>query len=230
MVSGFQGSNLDISIHSPARGETFNSRGYDQWILFQSTRPSRGETRARPRNIVSNAFQSTRPRGARRFSIAILSPPKNFNPLAREGRDKMYASNAAVREISIHSPARGETDAWLWHRGRADYFNPLAREGRDSSCTPSHNFDAISIHSPARGETLGRGVSKNEYGPISIHSPARGETLYGLSKRDLSIVFQSTRPRGARPDRQIVSHTTSVKFQSTRPRGARLLMPSRQVI
>ncbi len=37
-------------------------------------------------------------------------------------------------------------------------------------------------------------------------------------------MFQSTRPRGARP----VTHTTPsvmTEFQSTRPRGARLLMP-----
>ena len=54
---------------------------------------------------------------------------------------------------------------------------------------------------------------------ISIHAPAWGATV--TKGRELqSLLFQSTRPRGARPDR-LRQRLIILLFQSTRPRGAR---------
>ena len=78
--------------------------------------------------------------------------------------------------------------------------------------------DKISIHAPARGATW-RNLYRCDQIAISIHAPARGATQMHL-KTVVQILFQSTRPRGAR---QIVRDIfgTVKSFQSTRPRGAR---------
>ncbi len=57
-------------------------------------------------------------------------------------------------------------------------------------------FNEVSIHAPARGATLA--VLQNEILDIvSIHAPARGATQL-ISHGAHSIMFQSTRPHGAR--------------------------------
>ena len=101
----------------------------------------------------------------------------------------------------------------------------------------------VSIHAPARGATSGVATHSLR---VSIHAPARGATrTFRLPRRQL---FQSTRPRGARPGLGHMLHVTvSIHapargatatcrrfnhapardcramrmFQSTRPRGAR---------
>jgi len=56
-------------------------------------------------------FQSTRPRGARRWAVALV-----FTWLI----------------VSIHAPARGATPLGLRSLPSALRFNPRAREGRDA--------------------------------------------------------------------------------------------------
>ena len=77
----------------------------------------------------------------------------------------------------------------------------------------------VSIHAPTWGATGGRSRTC-EAVKVSIHAPTWGATL--LDKADTQSVyrFQSTRPRGARPN--ITTKTQNkYMFQSTRPRGAR---------
>ena len=103
----------DVSIHAPARGAT----------TFIST----------GRNSI--AFQSTRPRGARRTSLYLQRRRQRFNPRAREGRDRCVfvtfadpkSFNPRAREGRDISPA----DFRCAHAG----FNPRAREGRDNALT-----------------------------------------------------------------------------------------------
>ena len=77
-------------------------------------------------------------------------------------------------------------------------FNPRAHVGRDQITADfSGTSDDVSIHAPTWGATLSMRVCERDN------------------------VFQSTRPRGARPWRgRIWIH--DIWFQSTRPRGARL--------
>ena len=79
---------------------------------------------------------------------------------------------ADVRNISIHTPARGVTAA----------------------VTPDGVFKLISIHTPARGVTF---YFAAIFSPsiISIHTPARGVTVYKAAL-NLQILFQSTLPQG----------------------------------
>ena len=99
----------DISIHSPLAGRdrypnVSNSRPH----RFQSTRPSRGETKTAILPASRHAFQSTRPsRG-------------------ETGRD---STRVGRQIISIHSPLAGrDRRATRGRRGCRD-FNPLAPRG-----------------------------------------------------------------------------------------------------
>ena len=100
--------------------------------------------------------------------------------------------------------------------------------------------DCVSIHAPARGAT--HAAAGGHHRPqVSIHAPARGATRFLIHKHPY-VVFQSTRPRGARPagpcfgsilrcfnpraragrDITVLKPLEAmVQFQSTRPRGAR---------
>ena len=60
------------------------------------------------------------------------------------------------------------------------------------------------------------------HGVVSIHAPAWGATLEVVTWQRHMELFQSTRPRGARPDISSATVTRN-EFQSTRPRGARHL-------
>ena len=187
-------------------------------------------------------FQSTRPRGARRFPAwGAVSAGSCFNPRAREGRDDALRTLVSLSAVSIHAPARGAT----LQKYRADLDQQ------------------VSIHAPARGATCerrGLRVCLN----VSIHAPARGATSCAVNLL-AEHEFQSTRPRGARlrtrlsrrsrrrfnpraregrdkdADALIRAFGVSIhapargatgylrirrapgRFQSTRPRGARLV-------
>ena len=97
----------------------------------------------------------------------------------------------------------------------------------------------VSIHAPTRGATTSFARSSGRC-VVSIHAPTRGATA-ARSEQLADVVFQSTRPRGARQQRdedqrgrrsfnprahagrdQQSPHTSHrMTFQSTRPRGAR---------
>ncbi len=69
---------------------------------------------------------------------------------------------------------------------------------RGARHVPGQSFHEylVSIHAPARGATKGNGGAPVPC--VSIHAPARGATP-PRGRRSKQILFQSTRPRGARP-------------------------------
>ncbi len=115
---GIDADNLDghlvVSIHAPAWGAT----GAHQAAVL------------RPRE-----FQSTRPRGARRWgSTRAGSPSPCFNPRARVGRDQRLPLDfRAPACVSIHAPAWGATGQSVTFAALASGFNPRARVGRDDT-------------------------------------------------------------------------------------------------
>ena len=210
---------ISVSIHAPAGGATkiviFKTDGGK----FQSTRPRgarpRSRTRtggstafqstrprgARPVAMINNGyivgFQSTRPRGARRLQGRLRGIRVRFNPRARGGRDVLSQGQRRTVRVSIHAPAGGATLSKRKPGGQAPRFNPRARGGRDQSSTGM--FCSTSSFNPrARG---GRDVPCGQCWQcrlVSIHAPAGGAT-YGRLKIFAMGTFQSTRPRGARP-------------------------------
>ena len=108
--------------------------------------------------------------------------------------------------------------ALLWRGKRRRFQSTRPRGARPSSKVKLLSRHLVSIHAPARGATCRRSnYWSRAY--VSIHAPARGATMIAKIFTD-NIMFQSTRPRGAR--RYHSRYPAGFrKFQSTRPRGAR---------
>ena len=93
------------------------------------------------------------------------------------------------------------------------YFNPRARVGRDLTRQPL----AISTgHFNPRARGILCGVQRW----ISIHAPAWGATIRGHIKTENTLNFNPRARVGRDLTRLLPEHLRSI-FQSTRPRGAR---------
>ncbi len=166
-------------------------------------------------------FQSTRPRGARRQRLQRSSPESCFNPRAHGGRDQRH------RKL----------------RRRRIRFNPRAHGGRDTSRLRKSRMTIASFNPRAHGGRDSGTPRRQRPRPVSIHAPTGGATSRVEVQDAKELRFQSTRPRGARPDIVIFgadrrgfnprahggrdpcgqpSIAAALRFQSTRPRGARL--------
>src|SRR5438094_82281 len=91
---------------------------------------------------------------------------------------------------------RGARPSMAASLARTCCFNPRAHAGRDDQAADIRREEIVSIHAPTRGATMS-----------DLLNDRHGS-------------FQSTRPRGARPDTGWLVKI-GMKFQSTRPRGAR---------
>ena len=143
--------------------------------MFQSTRPRGARLYSLIHLIDLVRFQSTRPRGARRQKERFESVTGVFQSTRPRGaRHRDIPVAVAVAQVSIHAPAWGATKQLRIPHWRMPSFNPRARVGRDS-----------------------RDVRLVALSPVSIHAPAWGATPLEFSEV-IGVVFQSTRPRGAR--------------------------------
>ena len=102
----------------------FNPRSHEGSDILDGNYDNKGEI-----------FQSTLPRGERRYIRNNRRYFRNFNPRSHEGSD-LYSGPQEFRKI---------------------HFNPRSHEGSDNLV---HNFnkysDRISIHAPTRGATICR--------------------------------------------------------------------------
>ena len=78
-------------------------------------------------------------------------------------------------KISIHTPAKGVTEAVFLGQRIFGNFNPHSREGSDFENPQTRKMAKISIHTPAKGVTDPEGYQIYGLG-ISIHTPAKGVT------------------------------------------------------
>ena len=137
-------------------------------------------------------------RGATANGCRRLSDCRAFQSTLPRG-ERLIGLHAiyATPVISIHAPTRGATTS--------SHLRPVPTQ--------------ISIHAPTRGAT--NILLPSEYiFVISIHAPTRGATQSVLDIIESDAPFQSTLPRGERPDYPVKCIILS-KFQSTLPRGER---------
>ena len=99
------------------------------------------------------------------------------------------------------------------------HFNPRSRVGNDFTVYKKLYEYRISIHVPAWGTTAIDMIGSDKL-EISIHVPAWGTTGTSTYACADTLKFQSTFPRGERPDAPDRS-VSATKFQSTFPRGER---------
>jgi len=130
---------------------------------------------------VDQAFQSARPRGARRFRLVErLDPARSFNPRARVGRDRFQRLDAAVPDaVSIRAPAWGATlDGASQCEGCSMFQSARPRGARRALEGRTMSNVKVSIRAPAWGATSGhrRGQPADH---VSIRAPAWGATHAG---------------------------------------------------
>ena len=142
-------------------------------------------------------FQSTPPRGWRPKPQTITRLSSwNFNPLHREGGDKVIGMIFKRQAISIHSTARVETFSEPFKVG-----NPLFqstpprgwRLGIANVCRGHRNFNPLHREGGDERRPL-RGVSSLYFNPLH----REGGDINCLPTHLMLFEFQSTPPRGWR--------------------------------
>ena len=103
-------------------------------------------------------------------------------------------------------------------KSRKYNFNPRSHEGSDMILPCVRIVPLISIHAPTRGATV-IGVHFSIICIISIHAPTRGATLTS-AKRYRIFVFQSTLPRGERPETEKELHAYEYNFNPRSHEGS----------
>jgi len=145
-------------------------------------------------------FQSTRPRGARPVRLCRSYP---------------------IHYVSIHAPAGGATDLRAGVFALVITFQSTRPRGArliEAQCAVVRGV--VSIHAPAGGATLLPIEGGDCLGCFNPRARG-GRDSRRATKTIRRKKFQSTRPRGARLDRE-KDFLSGDLFQSTRPRGARL--------
>ena len=143
--------HIRISIHVPTRGTTgcqdpqrctidFNPRaheGHDSCrdrcygrVRISIHVPTRGTTIRYGCTVRASIFQSTCPRGARRYRSSSTRRDLYFNPRAHEGHDKNQENHICLMSISIHVPTRGTTHSSLIRRWRHTFQSTCPRGAR----------------------------------------------------------------------------------------------------
>ena len=164
-------------------------------IFHEIHAPTRGATRLILAEIALNAFQFTRPRGARPTRTSILPTTSRFQfTRPRGARRKKDAGIQALSYVSIHAPARGATEERRRDSGSLVCFNSRAREGRDG------NYGG-------KCQRL-----------VRFNSRAREGRDYRFGMLVRLVKFQFTRPRGAR-QRGSVSLMRANSFNSRAREG-----------
>ena len=193
---------------------------------FQFTRPRGARRGAGIRTRTPSAFQFTRPRGARRDTPSVRDASGVFQFTRPRGARPAKCSGSMNRTVSIHAPTGGathpscrpaQTRTFQFTRPRGarlagsaseiekNGFNSRAHGGRDSQDGDAVWTDDVSIHAPTGGATY----PATRYPPSdsSFNSRAHGGRDEVVGQHEFALVFQFTRPRGARQEltRQIAA-------------------------
>ena len=240
-----------ISIHAPHTGRDELGLGNKKKdIVFQSTRPIRGATQARPGSSRSpNNFNPRAPYGARPYAhILTASPQTHFNPRAPYGARPLFQYHRPARMCIFQStrPIRGATIAALAVIWPDFHFNPRAPYGARPAFPSSSIYSTMHFNPrapygarPAADQIDPQNITyfnpRAPYGArrqpssepplpdfISIHAPHTGRDTMMTSRTSCPRLFQSTRPiRGATLLRYSLRRSSSLHFNPRAPYGAR---------
>ena len=166
--------NQQISIHVPSWGTTRSLFDLPFPLPISIHVPSWGTTSMLAGCGKAYPFQSTFPRGERRFLRGGSRLVSYFNPRSLVGNDDFYEEAAALYLISIHVPSWGTTISASSGVITPTYFNPRSLVGNDGCRYCNQQGIRISIHVPSWG------------------------TTYVLTLVNIKREFQSTFPRGER--------------------------------
>ena len=148
---------LDVSIHAPTGGATFADNAFMQWV---------------------DAFQSTRPRGARLDGSELVALEWIVSIHAPTGGATPAASRAAriSHGVSIHAPTGGATRYFRSVTQLVLGFNPRAHGGRDSPMYAGPLISATFQSTRPRGARQESARECDRGRDVSIHAPTGGAT------------------------------------------------------
>ena len=148
--------------------------------------PARGATMLKKQIIpIVRAFQSALPRGE---------------------RQQIGGSPDEDRNISIHAPTRGATSWRRSPQSNIRYFNPRSHEGSDGKLFAAHAV--LTYFNPRSHEGSDNWLARHLRYPGNFNPRShegsdvqRGKIFYSLRR------FQSTLPRGERPQYRTIIHS-----------------------
>ena len=215
------GPPKQVSIHASA-GEATRVSGRNWPIGRVSIHASAGEaTVALPADrAVSSAFQSTPPRGRRPRPADGPTRQACFNPRLRGGGDRCGARRRRSHRRFNPRLRGGGDSAARSGEGLRLCFNPRLRGGGDLR-EGEDSAEVLSFNPRLRGGGDQRLECFHGLRRVSIHASAGEATRDPTRQADLLKKFQSTPPRGRRPEHRAGQAARSA-FQSTPPRGRRL--------
>ena len=165
-----------ISIHAPAWGATVAEFVKPSIMTDFNPRARVGrDARVGAVTMPPFAFQSTRPRGARRCATGRTRAQCHFNPRARVGRDRARYSPRLLSPYFNPRARVGRDGETGWTYQHPNDFNPRARVGRDHGVVEAV-LAPVNFNPRAR---VGRDRKRRGWhrdGKISIHAPAWGAT------------------------------------------------------
>ena len=201
-----------VSIHAPAWGATTTRWWRSPTVLSFNPRARVGRDGLFPGlRARQDAFQSTRPRGARHpqgreagclQAVSIHAPAwgatlfqfihsrelLGFNPRARVGRDRPRSTPRATHRCCFNPRARVGRDLCRWSavRPESQFQSTRPRGARRRVQVGGAAVVIVSIHAPAWGATRHCRGRRGRRG-VSIHAPAWGATIQAAPHRHQQV-------------------------------------------
>ena len=130
---------------------------------------------------------------------------------------------ARVFDVSIHAPAWGATLQATLQKKSPRSFNPRTRVGCDPLRRGAGNYLTPCFNPRTRVGCDGHQCHQGRHRGLCFNPRTRvGCDRMACSSSGVGGMFQSTHPRGVRPEVDRVD-SLACQFQSTHPRGVRLL-------
>ena len=121
-------------------------------------------------------FQSTLPRGERRFSLQHNHNAPDFNPRSHEGSDSPDPSRQDLTPISIHAPTRGATQSAVMQSARSLFQSTLPRGERPT-------LIVLLLSSKGFQSTLPRGERQQFSPKSSLFSQQKLSKIFNLNNK-----------------------------------------------
>ena len=194
-------------------------------MQFQSTRPRGARQPGGIAVVGRQVFQSTRPRGARPSASQLWSISCVFQSTRPRGARLLSQQTSQRRKpVSIHAPTWGATLRMLcWGVERITFQSTRPRGARPPLSCQAHLYGFC--FNPRAHVGRDKSAARRHLRSSSFNPRAHvGRDNLLASGLGVNVLFQSTRPRGARPLHFMVMPRSGSTFQSTRPRGARPIL------
>ena len=171
-------SVVGVSIHVPTRGTTVDIVETQKTLEGFNPRSHEGnDVEYCIISLYNSTFQSTFPRGERRYILDLDPDNTCFNPRSHEGNDASPAPDPkSVSKFQSTFPRGERLRRFLFYMIKLSFQSTFPRGERQNCLQKERRINYVSIHVPTRGTTQ-RSRDIPTTPEVSIHVPTRGTTL-----------------------------------------------------